>query len=322
MTNYFMEGKMTEKVEEGKKENHELCIKAGATAGEIIRCVVDTVKKTGKAGEAVVKLGNKCSEKTAESCRNIRQKFRNLRKSAGYNKELAAWESRQKEVFLKIGEKIFKEKEYKQAETPAQVIEGKEVKALLDKAKSCEKEIQKIKDEMALEKQKAETLLILRRAENDLKSEDPRIRRVAVRVLERVASLVSKSEILPLISKTLDDPDFEVKERAAEIMHKLADKVKVKEKMSAKAEIPAEPVQKKAMPDEEKLKKQIPKTSEEPASMISERSAEMLHKMASKLKEKKSPDTEKKDEVIQKTTKPADKNIDKGGETSKKQKKD
>lgn len=207
-----------------KKNEKEICIKAGATAGSIVRCLIDSVKKTGKAGESVVEATGTLAKATSKECKTLCSKVDNFCKRIGYGGKVAGWESKQKEVFMKIGEKIFDEKELKHTASSSDILEEKEIKELLKNARIYEEEIQKLKDEIALQKQKMDTLAIIKRAEEDIERDDPRIRRVAVRVLERIGT----RDVIPLITKALADPDSEVRQRAAEVMHRLADKFKVK----------------------------------------------------------------------------------------------
>lgn len=191
----------------------EVCVKAGKAAGAVVRetagvtvsirkgsaaigqTVVSTVKATGQAmQEVALKLGNLCSRVRTDS-------------------KLAYWETKQKEAFGKFGQEIFGLIE---TNVPA-VFEEQKVKELLEEIRSCEKEIQSIKDEMAAQKQKIEIAMTMKRAESDLKSQDPRIRRVAIRILERIGN----KDVLPHLTNALNDPDKEVRTRAAEVIHKL-----------------------------------------------------------------------------------------------------
>lgn len=206
----------------------EICVKAGKTAGGVVRYVVDTIKKTGKIGNSIGETISTGAKAVAEGWQSCCTGFDNFCKRIRYGSKTAAFESKQKDVFTRIGEKVFVEKELKKEED-SNILEDIEMKEFLEKASSHEKEIQKIKDELAIQKQKMDTIAVIKRAKEDLENKDARIRRVAIRVLERVGT----KEVIPYLSNVLNDPDSEVRERASDVMHKLVEKFKEVQKSSA-----------------------------------------------------------------------------------------
>ena len=72
-------------------EDKEVCIKAGKTAGGIMRFIIDTVKKTGKFGEAVINTTEACVKTSCDAWNTVCAKGDNFIKRIGYGSNLACW---------------------------------------------------------------------------------------------------------------------------------------------------------------------------------------------------------------------------------------
>ena len=195
----------------------QVCVKAGETAGNVVRTTANATK--GLVGgcsvicETISTVAKSTYQMTKEVCAKLGNLFHHVRKDS----QIAVLETKQKEIFSKLGQEVFSSVE----SGVTNIVEDEKAKELLKSAVNCEKEIQNVKDEIELQQQKMEEIAILKRVKNELQSEDPRIRRVAIRVLERVES----KEAVSILSQCLSDPDIEVKTRAADVMRKLVDKM-------------------------------------------------------------------------------------------------
>ena len=191
----------------------QVCVTAGKTAGSVVRGASNLTESVRKGTSVISQTLVSTCKATGQILQEVSLKIGNLCSRVKTDSHFAYWENKQKETFHKFGQEIFRLTE--SGET--NVLESKNIKELLEEARNCEKEMQKIKDEMAVQRQKMELAITLKRAETDLKSTDPRIRRVAIRVLERVGV----KEAIPYLTGALNDPDMEVRTRASDVMHKL-----------------------------------------------------------------------------------------------------
>ena len=196
----------------------KVCVEAGKVAGSIVRSAADVTESVSKGTSVISQVIASTCKATGQALHEVTLKIGNLCSHLKTNSHFAYWETKQKEAFHKFGQEIFN---LIVSEKP-DVLEDKKVKELFEEAQNCEKEMQKIKDEMAIQRQKMEIAITLKRAEADLKSDDPRIRRVAIRVLERIGV----KEAIPYLTVALNDADLEVRTRASEVMHKLVNSVK------------------------------------------------------------------------------------------------
>jgi HEAT repeat protein len=189
----------------------QICVQAGKTAGSCVRGVVSVSKKTGKVGTLI----KKCVDSTANATIRMCARLGNLCKSISTDGQLAAWDEKQKDVYLRLGEEIFRGIK----EKPESLLEQENVKNLLEQAGENESHIQEIKEATALQKHKMDGIAIFKQAKDNLQSKDPRMRRVAIRLFDRLGD----KKAIPLLTKALEDPDSEVRERAARVLHKFAD---------------------------------------------------------------------------------------------------
>lgn len=196
----------------------QVCVTAGKAAGSVVREAANVTESVRKGASSVSKTCISVAKSASEAVQEVTLKFGNLCSRVKTDSQFAYWETKQKEVFGKLGQEIFT---LVQSNVAVNFEEPK-LKELLEDIRKYETEIQRIKDEMAAQRQKMELAISLKRAESDLKSKDPRTRRVAIRILERIGS----KEGIPYLTAALNDSDQEVRTRAAEVMHKLVNNVK------------------------------------------------------------------------------------------------
>ena len=182
------------------------CVSVGKCVGSTYRRLVD---KTDKIRHFLRNASRSVAEETEVIC----AKFGNLFKRVKNDGQLAHWEMKQKDNFAKFGEEVFRLKESELNK----MFEDQNVKKVVEQIRQDESQIQKIKDAMYVQKKRMEETLIFKRAVDELKSPEARLRRVALRVIERLG----KREAIPYLVTLLEDPDQEVRQRAKEIIQKL-----------------------------------------------------------------------------------------------------
>lgn len=183
-----------------------ICDAAGKAGGSVVKGTMDVTKYVKNKVLAV-------GEKMKKAVRAVKNKIWSLCCKAKTKEDLSYWESQQKEVLQKIGQEVLTGTKL----NASSVLEEKKVKAMIDDAQEIDKEIQKVKNEQALQKQKMELEETVERAKSDLKSENKKDRRVAVRILERIAT----RSMIPYLTELLSDSDPEVRSRASKTINKL-----------------------------------------------------------------------------------------------------
>jgi len=173
----------------------EVCVKAGKAAGTIVRKTNEGVEKVkGGAMTICKKVGDICGSR------------------------LRRLKTKKKKAVGKLGTEIWNLYEGKIFKS---VFEQDGVKELVSEIEDYDKEIQELKKEIETRRKEKERRAIIKAARADLKSKDPGIRKAAIRVLDKLAD---KSSI-PYLNKVLDDPEKEVRESAAKVLHKLVNTV-------------------------------------------------------------------------------------------------
>lgn len=205
----------------------QICVEAGKAAGSCVRGVVELTRKTGKVGEVV----KKCAVSTVDATKRFCAKVGNLFKRVSTDGQLAAWTEKQKDVFLQLGEQVFLG--YQQR--IENLLEQENIKNLLEQASECEKHKSEIKEAIVEQKRKMDEIVIFKRAKENLESQDPRMRRVAIRVFERLGD----RKAIPLLTKALEDPDEEVRKHAREVLHKLINSAKQEKPEQQSQQTPA-----------------------------------------------------------------------------------
>jgi len=199
----------------------EICVKVGKTTGEIVHCFLDGIKKTGRLAKPAFSFLDDISGTLLGGLERVFFKFGNVHALNKYERKIAEWQALQKEVYAQLGKAAYGEKEGKQGDEAAGTVEDNIRSELTQKINYYDGEIQKVREEMARQKDKMDEFTIVKRAKSDLRSRNPKVRRVAVRVLEKVSNRAA----IPVVSRALNDPDPEVREEAVAVMYKLVDKV-------------------------------------------------------------------------------------------------
>lgn len=188
-------------------------MKEKGTCVAVGKCVGSTYRKVVEKTSGLRHFFGKVTRSVGEETKVILAKVGNLFKRVKHDGHLAHWEMKQKDNFARFGEEIFRIKE---AELDT-MITDKDVKKIVEQIKEDQSHIQQIKDAMYAQKRHMEETLMFKRAVDELTSPESRMRRVALRVMERLG----KKEAIPYLVKLLEDPDQEVRDRAREVIQKL-----------------------------------------------------------------------------------------------------
>lgn len=151
--------------------------------------------------------------KSEEVTMTICEKISNLCKkqaSTAYTKKNEAIAKLGAEVWALYQDKVFKS-----------IFQQDNVKKLIEELEVYEKEVREIEEKILAEKKEKERREKLRKAVSDIRSDDPRVKRSAIRVMEKIGG----KEAIPYLNEVLDDPVSEVRESAARVLHKLVNDV-------------------------------------------------------------------------------------------------
>lgn len=182
------------------------CVLVGKLVGSAYRKMAEQTRKIryflGRAAGTV-----------AEEVRVMTAKFGNLFKRVKTDGQLAHWEMKQKDDFAELGEEIFRLKE---AELDS-LFKEESILKILEQLKQDQAKLKEVKDAVYGQRRRMEEIIIFRHALDKLKNPEARVRRVALRVLERLG----KKEAIPHLVNLLEDPDPEVRQRARDIIQVL-----------------------------------------------------------------------------------------------------
>jgi len=184
----------------------KICEAAGKAAGTVARKTEEGLGKV-KEGTSTIcgRLGNLC----------------------GF--ELARLEKKREQIIAELGNEVwclYHDKIYKS------VFEQDTVKELVSKLNACEKEIKRIENELEAQRKKKEKKAALKEALSELKNKDPKVRKAAIRVIEKM----NGNDAVKYLNKALKDKDSEVRKRAAEALKSVVNRTKSrKESATTKA---------------------------------------------------------------------------------------
>lgn len=184
------------------------CVTAGKCVGSTYRWAME---KTAKFRS----FFNNAAKSMAEEARTIKARFGNLFKKVKTGGQLAHWEMKQKDNFAKLGEEVFKIKKDKKTDA----LEGENIQEIMSNIEKDQDKINTIKEEDYAQKKRMEEMMVLKRATAQLESPEVRLRRVAIRVLERLG----KKEAIPYLVNLLEDPDMDIRNLAKDVIRKLSD---------------------------------------------------------------------------------------------------
>jgi len=202
----------------------KVCVKAGKVAGTVVR-------KTNKGVEKVKGGTMTICKKVGDICGSRLRRLKTKKKKAVSKLGVEIWG-------LYEG-KIFKS-----------VFEQDRVKELVSEIEGYDKEIQELKKEIETRRKEKERRAIIKAARADLKSKDPGIRKAAIRVLDKLGD---KSSI-PYLNKVLDDPEKEVRESAAKVLHKLVNTVASTAPVTEEEKLPEPEEENQEEPEEQTAK--------------------------------------------------------------------
>ncbi len=200
----------------------KICERISNTAGRFVRLTFSVVKSGRKAG----KLIRRTTTSVSYSAKRLRAKLVKLPKRISAEGHFASFDEKQKSVFSELGKEVFYGLEGKRKD----VLSVEIVKDLLKEAHNYESSKQKIRDKLSSQKRKIDEIVIFRRATLDLEHDDPRVRRVAIGVLKRL----SNKAAIPYLTKSLEDADPGVRERAREVLHLFLKKRRKSDEMGKK----------------------------------------------------------------------------------------
>ena len=185
----------------------KICERMSNTAARFVRLTFSVFKSGRKVGK-LIKRG---TSSVSYSAKRLRAKIAKLPKRISAESHFACFDEKQKTVFSELGKEVFYGLEGKRKD----VLSVEIVKDLLKEAHNYESRKQEVRDKLSSQKRKIDEMIIFRRAILDLEHNDPRIRRVAIGVLKRL----SNKDAIPYLTKSLEDPDPGVRERAREVLH-------------------------------------------------------------------------------------------------------
>ena len=200
----------------------EICEKISNTAARFVRLTFSAFKSARKVGK-LVKRG---TSSVSYSAKRLRAKLVKLPKRISAESHFASFDEKQKSVFSELGKEVFYGLEGERKD----VLSVEIVRDLLKEAHNYESRKQEIRDKLSSQKRKIDEVVIFRRAILDLEYDDPRVRRVAIGVLKRL----SNKAAIPYLTKSLEDPDPGVRERAREVLHLFLKRPRKSEKTDRK----------------------------------------------------------------------------------------
>jgi len=192
----------------------ELCEKISNKVANCVRTTFSICKSFRKTGELI----KKGTDSIAFSAKRLGAKLGNLRKRISAESRFASYDEKQKVVLFELGGEVF----YGVEDDKKDMFSHEHIKDLLKEARDYEIRKQEIKEEINLQKRRMDERVIFRRATFDLEDDDPRVRRVAIRVLKRLDNRTA----IPYLMKCLEDSDPEVRKMAQNALHFLLKKVK------------------------------------------------------------------------------------------------
>lgn len=192
----------------------KICLTAGKVAGGIARKTAGIRSRIGGVCLNTSKGIKKICSEMAESPVSICKKLNNLYRTIKGKGSIASREEKEKDIFEELGEVTWGMYRNKCA---THIFENDRVMKILKDIENLDEEIKKRKTEMALQKEKMDAWVILRRAKINLESNNPKIRKVAILVLNKL----SDNESIPHLNRMLDDPDMKIRKKAVEVMHNI-----------------------------------------------------------------------------------------------------
>lgn len=182
------------------------CVNIGKCVGSAYRSV------SGKAGRMAGFLNGalrRVSDGAAGVCARVDNFFGRIKGDS----RLAKMEMERREDFARLGGEIFRLK----GREIEGIVPGEKVKEIVAKLSLDEVRIGEIRDQMRSQQKKMQEMAVFKHAMLHLRASDPRVRRAALRVLEKLQMKECMSEVVAL----LEDSDAEVRIQAQGLIQKL-----------------------------------------------------------------------------------------------------
>lgn len=191
---------------EARMKEGGFCVNVGKSVGSAYRSVF------GKGGRITGFFSGALScvsDASAGACARIDSFFGRIKGDG----RLAKMEIERKEDFAKLGGEVFRLK----GREIEGLVPGEKVKEIVAKLSLDEARISEIRDQMRSRQKKMQELVVYKHAMLHLKAADPKVRRAALRVLEKL----QMKECMPEVVVLLEDKDAEVRIQAQGLIQKL-----------------------------------------------------------------------------------------------------
>ena len=188
-------------------KDSSFCVAIGKCSGSAYRSMAE---KSSRVGHYL----DKAAKAVAAEAHMLWMRFGNLFKAIKTDSQLAHWEMKRKDDFAKLGEEIFRHKEPE----IEHLIPDEDFQAIVSRVREDQDRIRSIEGEKSAQHRRMREMSVFKHATAQLDSSDPRMRRAALRVLERMG----RTDAIPHISRLLHDLDDEVRARARAVIQKLS----------------------------------------------------------------------------------------------------
>jgi hypothetical protein len=184
------------------------CVAAGKCVGTTYRKVSEETQKFGMFLE-------KSFQTVREEMKMIFARMGNLFKRVKTDGKLAHWEMKQRDNFAKLGEEIYRKKKSELNK----LFNEENLKDIFAQIETDEEKIHEMKGINDKQRRRMEEMILFKHAIKELKSSEVKMRRVALRVLERLG----KKEAISYLVELLNDPEPEIRSKASEIIQDLSE---------------------------------------------------------------------------------------------------
>jgi len=180
-------------------------VTSGKAAGIVARETLAMAKKAADM-PCVIK------EKTIEAIQVTGKTLRIKRLKS----DLKKWEKKRLAIYPKMGKVVFKLVEGK----TKNIRQRRDIKGFLHELRKCEAEIGKIKAKITQAEKSSKEQTDYRAAVLNLSAKEKDVRLLAVKSLEHLGD----KDIIPILTKRLEDPDLSVRQETAKVLHKLIER--------------------------------------------------------------------------------------------------
>ena len=132
-------------------------------------------------------------------------------------KELKKRERKRLALFTNFGKAIFKLVRSR----PGKIWQRKDIKGFLRELRRCEAEMEWVKAQISEIEERGKEQYDYREAILSLNSKEKEVRLAAVKSLE----FLGEKDVIPILSRKLEDSDLRVRRETARILHKIIDRI-------------------------------------------------------------------------------------------------